>query len=390
MSFKFNEKSTFTPSFQTSLKNETLEISTEISEILDDLLNIPGKANILIVQRKFAEMVETWTSLDFTLNESIQFNKDIAKKVQEKSFRIRNRSEKRIKNQQISVDEKAKQSIKKERRAKKSLTRIKKIWQDDLLEFEKNIQKQKYVSNSVKNDFFSISKSLEDSTLNSDLDTFIQRQKKLCKSEKSERTAAETTKSNLEQSIIVSNHSSNPSSDSYEFEKCMAELDKLRNISVDNPLSFSLEKSFGGWKSEYESDSESIISPISQEEIKSAISILSKANLLSPENISILGQLSDAIIDPNETNSLEKFYQLITLHNLTPEAYPIQKKNPSSSKNHNSFLQDLASTTPKGKVIFTENCELNKTVLSIHNRMSNLSIDGLEFISHELETQFYL
>ncbi|OMJ90741.1 hypothetical protein SteCoe_6818 [Stentor coeruleus] len=390
MSFKFDEKSTFTPSFQISLKNETLEITTEISEILGELSNTPDKDNILVVQRKFAEMVETWTSLDMTLNESIQINKESAKVVQEKSFRIKDRSEMHLKNKQISVDEKVKQSVKKERRAKKSLTRIKKIWQDDLLEFEKNIQNQKRISNSVKNDLLTISKSLEDSILTSDLDTFIQRQTKLCKSEKSERTAAETTKSNFEQSIIVSNHSSNPSSDSYEFEKCMAELDKLRSISIENPLRFSFEKSFGGWKSEYESDSESIISPISQEEIKSAINILSKANLLTPESINILGQLSDAIIDSDETNNLDLFYQLISLHNSAPEDFQILKKKPSTLRNQSTSSQDLASTTPKSKLIFTEICELNKTVLSNHNRMSNLSVDGLESISHELETQFYL
>lgn len=101
---------------------------------------------------------------------------------------------------------------------------------------------------------------------------------------------------------------------SVEFEKIMQEIEANRQETVYDPDKFSIEKSVGGWKSELESECEnSSIHNVS--EIKKAISILHKANLLKPESRKILTKITDIVKNPENSNNLVLFLQLLNINN---------------------------------------------------------------------------
>ena len=98
-------------------------------------------------------------------------------------------------------------------------------------------------------------------------------------------------------------HSKNPSNDSVEFERCMAELDKNKSLRPENPCEISIEKSFGGWKSEFDSDCESSFNA-NHEEVRSAIQVLEKANLLQPKYVNRLGSILELLVEDRKFENI--------------------------------------------------------------------------------------
>ena len=189
-----------------------------------------------------------------------------------------------------------------------------------------------------------------------------------------------------EPSIIIA-HSSHSSNDSLEFEKCMAELDKLRPSITDNQENISINKSFGGWKSEFESDNENeSILPINPEEIKSAISILKKANLLNSQNRNLLGKLSDVVLNPENSHNFELLFQLLNLENKSKHSPSVSIHKPPLGTNKYKLIQDdLACTTPKGGFKIPEDIDMGRTILSSENPITARHDEIQDNLSESLE-----
>ena len=116
-------------------------------------------------------------------------------------------------------------------------------------------------------------------------------------------------------------HSKNPSNDSVEFERCMAELDKNQSFRPDNPCEISIEKSFGGWKSEFDSECESSFTA-NHEEVRSAIQVLEKANLLQPKYVTRLGSILDLLAEEGKFESIGQVLSCIELKSQLNSSKP--------------------------------------------------------------------
>ena len=154
--------------------------------------------------------------------------------------------------------------------------------------------------------------------------------------------------------IVNSHHSYHTSNASVEFEKCMAEIDKLKQQSENN----ALEKSSSGWKSELESDEES--PPSNYKEISSAINILNKANLLSPINLNLLENLFQLVSDPEKECYARSYLKALT---CTTAENPIALKDFTKK----TIVNELESTGPNSgdysAVSFETSLNITKTKL---------------------------
>ena len=306
-------------------------------------------------------MIDSWKRLRRVAKTQINVYKQNAIKEISKNLRIRVQTEeKRIKTKKkLSFREK---SLKiKEKKSKRSLTKIKYLWHRNLEEMEKSLKdikanRLKAVSNIKTLTEYFISKSKANS---------LSRQLK-CNEENvkiiKHNHYSKEIMSN-EPSVIIS-HSNN---DSLEFEKCMAELDKLHVPVPDNQENISINKSFGGWKSEFESENESILQ-INSNEIKSAINILKKANLLNSQNRNILGKLSEVILKPENSYNSELIFQLLNLKKNPKYSPPISiQKPPLGTSKYNHIQDDLACTNPKGNFFLPDDIDMGRTILSSEN-----------------------
>jgi hypothetical protein len=98
-------------------------------------------------------------------------------------------------------------------------------------------------------------------------------------------------------------HGKNRSNDSVEFEKCMAELEGNQLMTTGNPCEISIEKSFGGWKSEFESDNENSFLACT-EDVRAAVQVLQKANLLDPKYLPRLSQIHEMLAEEGKFEDL--------------------------------------------------------------------------------------
>lgn len=124
---------------------------------------------------------------------------------------------------------------------------------------------------------------------------------------------------------------------SQEFEELMKEVSLGQDYGIDNSR-ISMEKNFGGWVSEYDSESSGISE---NNDIKNAIQVLVQANLLGQENS--LDNLNKLLGENLEGGDLELILQLIA----------IQTKSKSQ----------LEDTTPISSMIINES-DIFQTILS--------------------------
>lgn len=188
--------------------------------------------------------------------------------------------------------------------------------------------------------------------------------------------------------IIQNNSVISDENASIEFDKVMAEISH-HEIKY-NPNSISMEKTIGGWKSEYESESEQNSLQINAEEIKRALQVLKSANLLEKGNNKILLKMAEVLKDPENSENLELMLQLLNLsRNQVTSKSPyskrtsnsnssILKKPPTPSNRWKRRLQiqstseansELAGTTPRS-VLFSEEQESNRTMLFAESILS--------------------
>ena len=155
-------------------------------------------------------------------------------------------------------------------------------------------------------------------------------------------------------------HSKNPSNDSVEFERCMAELDKNQSFRPDDPCEISIEKSFGGWKSEFDSECESSFAA-NHEEVRSAIQVLEKAELLQPKYLNRLGNILDLLAEEGRFENIEQVLNCIEMKNQFNSTKP---PLPRYLNRTQGSIEELSLTASRDIDCFDINLGLTSTIQS--------------------------
>ena len=134
---------------------------------------------------------------------------------------------------------------------------------------------------------------------------------------------------------------------SREFEDLMRDISTGQDLGIDNSR-ISIEKNPGGWVSEYESDKDS---KNETEDIKNAIKILIKANLIGEDNS--LNKLEQLLDKDQGSESLELLFQLLDIKKNSKKVF-LEDTTPMTSivMNENDLFQTLVSPGHKGPILF--------------------------------------
>ena len=182
---------------------------------------------------------------------------------------------------------------------------------------------------------------------------------------------------------VISGKSVHRSNSSIEFEQCMAELDMFRQQPTNGNI--SIEKSFGGWKSEFDSETESFSN--NPNEIKHAINILKKANLLNTKGGNLIDKLTGLMRSPGNTQKIELLLQLHDLQNHPRQRITRNLNKPPLLFQGVKKSGELAAT-PKAAFVLSEEAEFGRTILSSENPLSARNGDeGFDNILLELRGQ---
>jgi hypothetical protein len=317
MANKLNESFYFENKLYKILIRESHQIFNEIieleNEVPRDLLS-----KVSLIQKSFKSLVKSWRHLHRTTKIQID---DCQKSV----LHFKKHKEKRKSvNRKIILQRKSLQSAekkitKKQRAAGKSLTKFTKAWKIELKDMKKMLKTQKSKESQIKENF-------------DDFDLKLSCQSVLDNSGFFEENGP----------TIIIQDVSRISNVSAEFEM---ELKKLeQKISHDFQF-FSEEQdvSRSGWKSEFDSQNESLA--LSPSQIKSAINILKKANLLNPSNQELLSHLTNI----DNSQKLELALQLVNLKKILPTDSPIQIIRDSSSSSKEEQKVSLFSKFDSNK-----------------------------------------
>ncbi|OMJ90423.1 hypothetical protein SteCoe_7230 [Stentor coeruleus] len=141
---------------------------------------------------------------------------------------------------------------------------------------------------------------------------------------------------------------------SQEFSDLMKELQLPGDTYIENSR-ISLEKNPGGWASEYDSDHES---KFETDDIKNAIRVLMKANLLTQDTS--LHKLND-MLDEQGNENLELILQLLELKGNFKNSLSLEDTTPMTSvvMNENDVFQTILSPGHKGMIFFESGEESN-------------------------------
>lgn len=296
--------------------NENLESQTEIFEelyketrfIATDLTSLIKEFSLpTTISEKFDLLLKEWEELHNSLHKNISVSSLVSEKVIRHSVQYRARSEEKVLRKKSQLSIKLKKSRVKQHRLGKSFTHLRYLWQDSITDMEKLLSTQKMKKSDIEEKIMRIDQEFESELNLASPSPFLERQRKLLSGQ--EELALSGQFNNLNGNLI-SVHSSNTS---IEFEKVMAELDLQRTPCRESQVNLSIEKSIGGWKSEYESEGESMLQ-VSPQEIRNAIEVLRKANLLNSQNQNLLGKLSELDKGPTGSQRLELIIQLANLN----------------------------------------------------------------------------
>ncbi|OMJ71691.1 hypothetical protein SteCoe_30021 [Stentor coeruleus] len=310
MEYKINENHSFNQNTYEILMEETSEASSKITELCLEISGTPEYKKLLSIEEQFNSIMHSWIDLSESLVKQIAKHKKHSKEIIIKNQRYRAISDEKILKQKRRLREKESSIKSKQRYINKSLTKIRKLWKGNLKDMECKILEHKTRKPELNEKIDNIKNQIINEIVKEPDLSFIERQKKLAITEGINITRNQAS---IEPSLIFSEHSEEQINESYAFEELMKEIDAQKGPSKRNQSNISIEKSFGGWKSEYDSENDSIL-PVNPAEIKKAIEVLKKANLLNPQNGGVLHKLTDLIKDPDNSERLELILQLINFH----------------------------------------------------------------------------
>lgn len=418
------------------LETENNSILTELKRLEKQVQSAEIRQKLLTIREKFKGFSKQCSVFNSNTRSSLNDSKIQAKKFLhsiESSSRIREKISKkktRIQSQEIVIGSQEKQW-------KKSLGNINGLWQKNLNDMESSIRIQKETLKRIGTQYLHtmnyIEKEIQEviegpKVPNLHLEVI---KKNRTPSKLSSARSSSSMKLSDEEEIIsnrsafsfitedIVSHRSNSSrprlpikrlnpplppalpspsinisylsdeNESVEFDKLMSELEKEKERHFkENPNSISMEKTLGGWKSEYESEGESLCLNLNPDEIKKALMVLKKAKLLNAGGNHFLMKLAEMIKDSENSSNVELMLQLINIE---------RKKNKNSQKfssrsrasgkpptpTHSSQARkkklpiELVDTS-REKFMFSEDKSFHRTILSIENHLSPKGNDFLD------------
>ncbi|OMJ86077.1 hypothetical protein SteCoe_12433 [Stentor coeruleus] len=315
-----------------NLIQEASEVSSEITQICLDIQGTPEHNTLISIQQQFNFLIQSWITLIKSLSNQISKYQKYSQELANKNQRYRAKSDEKIIRKKTKLREKESSIQNKHRYINKSMTRIRRLWKGNIkdMKYKISIQKANRIKIKKKVDKFK-EQVLKKFTIGSDL-CFIERQKNI------DLDAVVKERGSIEPSLLFSERSEEQIDESYAFEELMKEIDAQKGPAKRNNSNISIEKSFGGWKSEYDSENDSIL-PVNPDDIKKAIDVLKKANLLNPQNGGILNKLTDLLKDPENSHKLEIILQLMNFQGRLsqssykdPNSPPVKDEKKLSSK----------------------------------------------------------
>ncbi|OMJ68508.1 hypothetical protein SteCoe_34017 [Stentor coeruleus] len=355
-----------------SFKTESLYILQSLAKACTETSDPAIITKILEAKDKFSQVCNSFNTLTDNLKDNIKFLSNNSKEITKSCIKIRTNSEKKLARQRKVIENKENHIKTTQKNLNKSLGSIQKLWAKNLKTMKSRLKNQIALKNQLKKNFNSLDKGKnlnlsealnfsysEKHGKSIDKELISHESAFLCISEHTE------TKPPLQVQNMHTGHQSNYS---LEFEKCMAELESQRQPQ-DDPLSISIEKSIGGWKSEYDSDSDSVVNQVTPNDVKSAVLILRKANLLGKKKSSVLKKINNLLKIPGNTNKIELLLQLNHLEYKPQEFSAINSQKPPLKGNKSLKEQDFEAT-PKANFAFPDDIDMSKTILSLENPLS--------------------
>lgn len=356
------------------LKSECYSIINTFSSLLKEISDPSLQKKISSAKGKFSTISTSWGTLSDNLTKEIHSLTEKSSKISRSCARIKSKSKKILSSHQKEIEFKENLSQKSQKNVIKIFENMQKHWTKSLKSMKKSYKSQEILKNHIKGNINKIDQEISQELSDVLSFTYVDKQgktidKELISHESAFLCISEPAETNMAQNFH-SVHSEHPSNYSIEFEKCMEEIE-LGRAPQENPVNVSIDKSFGGWKSEYESDGDSFAAQVNPNEIKNAIKILKKANLLNSKEDNMLDRLSNLLKSSGNTHKIELLLQLYNLQNKPkfPSAQNSQKPPLIALKGKKPKDEDLA-VTPKACFIFPDDIELNKTILSSENPLS--------------------
>jgi hypothetical protein len=359
----------------TRLELETQKICMDFNQALNEICDEPTQNSLLDIQCKFISMSKSWKTLSSTLESNLCTLIQYSNKLSEDSKSNKAMSLKKIHNQKLAMKSKENNIKVLESNASQSLINIKQMWDSSLNIMKNTLKNQKIRKNQIVEILSNVNKENYDGVNDIFVLPAADKHNKSIDKESLSHGSAFSYLTDMPELKIqlgisdINEHSRHPSNYSAEFDKYMSEIESQRP-PIENQVNFSIDKSLGGWKSEYESEgeNESFINQVNPIEIKSAIKVLKKANLLGSKSGNLLEKLSNLLKSPENTNKIELLLQLIQLENKSK--LQNAHKPPLVTPKQKRLQETDLELTPKAVFIQSEDLELNKTILSSENPLS--------------------
>ena len=375
------------------------------------------------ISKKFEGIASTWQKLSSFTNESINSDKVKASqllqsmKVSRKLLNDVQIDKKRIKSQEIILK-------RKELKLGKSLERIKGLWKGSLSDMESSLKMQRDALSRISQEYFSamnkIDHEINDVLQNPSVPALNLDQLSPKKSNSKKSSSRKTSNCRSSQEDFISNCSAFslfadeiPSCRSLSTNnKSVSEKKGLKNNEKIKPkLGSNSNEGKNGKGTEMEAEErdfdenskaicnadsrsseglseiskqESINENVSLQDIKEALLVLKKANLINNSGNSQLLKIAEMIKDPDNTSNIELILQLIEIENRKSKC-PNGKnkaKRPSNPriKIKKSKVAELVDTS-REKFRFSDEKSFNRTLLSNEFLLSPKNYDeGLDFI----------
>lgn len=365
MSNNLNESQISDRSRYAELLQQSKQILSDLQDLHQDpiihstVLNL----NLTQIELSFKNQIKTWKSLRSTIFTNISsFSTQLAN-IRKKNQQFRISSEKKLNKNRRSIEIEEKKIKLKQRLAGKSLTKISKVWKSDLRNMKKMISTQIVRKSRIE-------ESIEEFDSKLSCESFI--------SSAGMSKWVEDEGPSLDKILV--NDVSEMHNYSAEFSMEMRKIEKKKN---ENQFLEGSEVSRSGWKSEFDSENENeSFGSVSPGDIRSAIQVLKKANLLAPGNQEVLNQITSLLRDPGNSNNLELFLQLLRLRKDTQDK-PCNSHE--SSKNIlEKDLKDSKNFSNSGSSLIKE--RRNFALNSVNEQKINFPDSiGLSFYEHDMK-----
>ena len=426
---KFQKESEFE-----NLQNDNRQIIQDLNKLQKQIPDLDLQAYLQKIRKKFHTLAKTYSSFNSKLFKDLNFSKEKAKNFIQSIESSRGEG-RQIHRQKSLIKSKENVLNSREREWQRSLGKIRGMWEKNLFDMETSLKYQKETIRRIGSSYFTTIRGIE-KELQEALDgpkvpglklEHIKSTKTSVKG--SSARSSSSFKLSDEDDIIsnrsafsyatedVASHRSNSSrarafvkrvnpplpptflvvpsgsatggtsenasevnqSDinvSVEFEKLMSEIEKEKKFK-DNPNSISMEKSFGGWKSEYDSE-ESVSFNLNSEEIKRALNVLKKARLLNAGSNQFLLKLAEMIKNPESSSNVELMLQLIEIERKKTKVSKragarVSGRGKPPTPTHLSVKRRIPSDpngTFREKFLFSDDKSFNRTILSNENHSS--------------------